>query len=79
MIQAKLGAALQGVKATKKALATAEDERDMTSEKMESAIVELNVTNEALIRVKAISAPISTLQSNSNNQTLNSKTTGLPT
>jgi hypothetical protein len=37
------------VEATKKALATAEDEGDMTSEKIESAMVKLNATNEVLI------------------------------
>jgi hypothetical protein len=76
-MQAKLGAALQEVEATKEALATAEDERDMTSEKMESVMVELNATNEALIRVKATSATINTLQTN--NRVFNVKTTGLPT
>jgi hypothetical protein len=44
-MQATLAAALQEVEATKKALATAEDERDMTSEKIESVMVELNATN----------------------------------
>jgi hypothetical protein len=48
-MQAKLGAALQEVEATKNVLATAEDERDMTSEKMESVMVELNATHKALI------------------------------
>jgi hypothetical protein len=49
----------------------------MTSEKIESVMVELNATNEALIRVKATSAPISTFQTN--NRVFNVKTTGLPT
>jgi hypothetical protein len=46
-VQAKLGAALQEVEATKQALATTEFVRDMTSEKMELAMVEQNDTNEA--------------------------------
>jgi hypothetical protein len=78
-MQARLGAALQEVEATKKALATAEDERDMTSEKMELAMVELNATNEALIRVKASSTPSTTSQININNRLFNIKMTGLPT
>jgi hypothetical protein len=58
-------------------LATAEDERDMTSEKMELVMVELNATNETLIRVKATPAPINTFQSN--NHVFNVKMMGLPT
>jgi hypothetical protein len=49
----------------------------MTSEKMESVMVKLNATNEALIRVKATSAPISTFQTN--NHVFNVKTMGLLT
>jgi hypothetical protein len=51
----------------------------MTSEKMESAMVELNATNKALIRVNATSAPISTLQTNCNNCIFNVKMTELLT
>jgi hypothetical protein len=42
-------------------------------------MMELNATNEALIRVKANSAPISTFQTNSSNHICNIKTTGLLT
>jgi hypothetical protein len=78
-MQAKLGAALQEVEKTKKALATAEDERDMICEQMDSATMEVNSTNKALIRVKVNSAPISTFQSNSSNRIFNVKTAGLST
>jgi hypothetical protein len=79
LMQSKLGAALPEVEETKTALATTKDERDMISEQMDSAIIELNATNEALIRVKANSAPISTFQTNSSNCIFNVKPTALPT
>jgi len=78
-MQTKLGAALQEVEETKKALATTEDERCMITEQMNFATMELNVTNEALIQVKANSAPISTFPTNSSNHIVNVKITGLPT
>ena len=78
-MQATLGAALQEVKETKKALATTEDKRGMISEQMEWAMMELNATNEALIQVKANSAPVSTFQTNSSNRVFNVKATGLLT
>jgi chromosome segregation ATPase len=78
-MQTKLGTALQEVEKTKKALATTEDERDMISEQMDSAMLEVNATNEALIRVKANSASSSSCQTNSSNQIFNVKMTGLPT
>jgi hypothetical protein len=42
-------------------------------------MMELNATNEAIIRVNANSAPISTVQTNSSNRMWNVKMTGLPT
>jgi hypothetical protein len=51
----------------------------MTNKKMELAMEELNATNEALIRVKATSSPISILQTYSNNRMFNVKMTGLLT
>lgn len=48
-MQAKLGAALQEVEETKKVLAIAEQKRDMISKQMESAMMELSATNEAVI------------------------------
>ena len=78
-MQAKLDAALQQVEETNKALATSKNERDLISEQMESAMMELNATNEALILVKANLAPISTVQTNSTNCIFIVKTTGLPT
>jgi len=78
-MQAKLRPATQDVKATKNALATAEDGRDVTSEKMESAMVELNATNEATIQVKANCALISSFQVNHNNCIFNVKMTEMPT
>jgi hypothetical protein len=44
-----------------------EDKEHMISELMKLAMMELNVKNTAMIRVKAILAPISTLQPNSSN------------
>ena len=77
LMQAKLGAALQEVEETRKALATTDDKRDMIREQMDSTMMELNATNKALIRVKANSAPISTFQTLSSNRIFNVKTTGL--
>jgi len=78
-MQAKLGSALQKVKETRNALATTDDERDMISEQMDSTMMELNPTNEALIRVKANSTPISSFQTNSSNRIFHVKMIGLPT
>jgi hypothetical protein len=78
-MQTKLDTALQEVEKTKKALAKTEDERDMISEQMDSTMLEVNATNEALIWVKANSASSSSFQTNSSNQIFNVKTTGLPT
>jgi len=78
-MQAKLGSALQTVKETRNALATTDDESDMISEQMDSTMMELNPTNEALIRVKANSTPISTFQTSSSNRIFHVKMIGLPT
>jgi vacuolar-type H+-ATPase subunit E/Vma4 len=74
-----LGAAVQEVEETMKALATTEDERDMISEQMDSTMMELNATNEGLIQVKANSAPIRTFQNNLSHYIYKVKTTGLLT
>ena len=78
-MQAKLGAALQEVEETKKVLAIAEQKRDMISKQMESAMMELSATNEAVIWVKANSAPVSTFQTNFSNRIFNFKMSGVPT
>jgi hypothetical protein len=59
-------------------LATADDERDITSDMMELAMVELNVTKKSLIPVKIRYAPCTTSQFNFNNHELNTKATELP-
>jgi len=53
LMQANLGAALQEVNKIKQTFATTDDERDMISEPMESAMMELNDPNEAVIPVNA--------------------------
>jgi len=75
----KLGAALQEAKETVKALESTNDKRDMVSEHMEKATMKLNAMHEALIRVKANSAPISTCWPNATNHIFNIMTTRLPT
>jgi hypothetical protein len=78
-MQTKMGEASQEEEKSKKALATTDDEGDTISEQMDSAMMELNATNEALIRGKVNSAPSITFQTNSSNRIFNVKTTGLPT
>jgi len=76
-MQTTLGAALPEVKATKKPVATTEDQSNMISVQMEWAMMELNGTNEALIWVKGNIAPISSFQTYSSNHMIKSDTTGL--
>jgi len=79
LIQAKLGSAWQNVKETKKSLQITEDKEYMISEQLKLAMMELNVKNAAMIRVKAILALISTLQPNSSNPIYNVQSTRLLT
>jgi len=60
-------------------LATTDVESDMISEQKESAMIEHNATNEAIIEMKANSAPSSTCQTNSSNCKVNVSMTGLAT
>jgi len=78
-MQAKLGALLQKVNETKKALPITEDKRDKTSKLRVLAMMELNATNDALIRLKANSVLISTFQPTSNHSIHNITMTRLPT
>jgi len=78
-MQTKLDAAFHNVKETRNGLAITEDDREMISEQMELAKMELNSRNEALIRVKADFANISVFQTNSSNHVFNIPMTGLPT
>jgi len=72
-MQTKRGAASQEVEETKKALAFAEHEGDISSEQMELAIIELIATNKAWIWMKANSSPTSTFRTNPINLIFNLK------
>jgi len=60
-------------------LPTSEGERNIIIEKMESAMMELNATNEAWNQVQASSGPYSTVEAYCGNHMLNVKLTSLPT
>jgi len=78
-MQARLRASLPEVKETKKGLAITEDERDMISEQMESAVMELSATNQTFISVKSDTVPMKTIQTNSSDHIFNINMTGSPT
>ncbi|KAF8535859.1 CHAT domain-containing protein [Trichophaea hybrida] len=78
-MQAKLGAALQVIAATKKAMEAVEDEQDMISECMEPSLTKLRTTNEDLISIKLGTTVVTAHTPVVSNCMFNIKSTGLPT